>query len=107
MRTIDLDLTGTVDESDQINLLRLLGCTGKIVTKVSNDYLIGEGHSAKPTIYMMELDTETVDAIYYLDARYEGIIFNEDRNDLISRKIIEVTEFRQAVFSNSERNSTR
>jgi superfamily II DNA or RNA helicase len=85
-------LTGTVDESDQINLLRLLGCTGKIVTKVSNDYLIGEGHSAKPTIYMMELDTETVDASYYLDAKYEGIIFNENRNELISRKIIERTE---------------
>lgn len=85
-------LTGTVDESDPINLRRLLGCTGKIVMKVSNDYLIAEGHSAKPTIYMMELDTEPVDAAYYPDARYEGIIFNDNRNNLIISKIIERTE---------------
>jgi superfamily II DNA or RNA helicase len=85
-------LTGTVDESDPINLKRLLGCTGKIVIKVSNDFLISEGHSAKPTIYMMELDTKNVDASYYMDARFEGIIYNEDRNNLIVSKIIERTE---------------
>jgi superfamily II DNA or RNA helicase len=84
-------LTGTVDDSDPINITRLFGCTGGIITKVSNDFLIEEGHSAKPTIYMMSVDTPKVDAGYYPDARYEGIIYNEDRNRVFMEKVEERT----------------
>jgi superfamily II DNA or RNA helicase len=81
-------LTGTVDESDPIGLKRLLGCTGKIITKVSNDFLIEQGHSAKPTIYMLPIPTKILN-YNYADARLDGIIENYDRNLVFVEKIAE------------------
>jgi superfamily II DNA or RNA helicase len=82
-------LTGTVDEDDPINLNRLLGCTGKIIIKISNQFLIDNGYSAKPTVYMIDLDCEEVVGGDYRDAYDEGIIHNHDRNMAFSTIIAE------------------
>ncbi|AID50481.1 putative helicase [Bacillus phage CP-51] len=86
-------LTGTVDESNQINVKRLLGCTGRIVIKISNDFLIQQGFSAKPTIYMLEVDTDVIEDETYSDSRKMGIISNVDRNTVLADKVSERVDF--------------
>ncbi len=81
-------LTGTVDESNELNLKRLLGCTGKIITRVSNEYLIEEGYSAKPTIYMLPVPEKPF-ALPYMEARRKGIIESTVRNRVFTNKVIE------------------
>lgn len=86
-------LTGTVDEESEgheINLFRLLGCTGKIVSTVSNDFLINKGYSAKPIIYMMTIPgISNIDNVRYQTARKLGIIENDARNLRFVTKIVE------------------
>jgi superfamily II DNA or RNA helicase len=48
--------------------------------KISNQFLIDEGHSAKPTVYMIDLDCETINWGDYRDAYDAGIVYNNDRN---------------------------
>ena len=71
------------------SLNRLLGCTGKIIIKISNQFLIDNGYSAKPTVYMIDLDCEEVVGGDYRDAYDEGIIHNHDRNMAFSTIIAE------------------
>jgi superfamily II DNA or RNA helicase len=82
-------LTGTVDESNEINVKRLLGCTGKIVKKVSNEFLIEKGYSAKPTIYMMSIPAEPIVDVDYMTARERGIIHCSPRNQVFVNKVLE------------------
>jgi len=72
-------LTGTVDEDQPINLMRLFGSTGRITKKVSNAFLIEHGYSAKPTINMISYKAPSIVSSYDV-ARYDGIICNEHRN---------------------------
>ena len=80
-------LTGTVDEQSQINMMRLFGSTGKIVKKVSNDFLIEKGYSAKPTIYMISVNSPRIYTKSYTKARSEGIINNYRRNFAFLSKV--------------------
>jgi superfamily II DNA or RNA helicase len=83
-------LTGTVDESNRINIKRLLGCTGKIITKISNEFLIDRGYSAKPTIYMMSLgNIKPIEKVPYAEARRMGIIECKERNQKFIDKVLE------------------
>ena len=83
-------LTGTVDEKEEINMKRLFGCTGRILTKVSNEFLIEQGHSAKPTIHMLEVDAGVVrNEVAYSESRDLGIISNTRRNQVFVKKILE------------------
>lgn len=83
-------LTGTIDKTDEISLKRLYGCTGKIITKVSNDFLIEKGYSAKPTINMLSLEhLEPLVGVPYEDARREGIITHYGRNRAFTDKVEE------------------
>lgn len=82
-------LTGTVDESVTINITRLYGCTGRIVCKVSNQFLIENGYSAKPTIYMLKVDAEPICKVPYTEARRLGIIECDSRNTTFVNKIVE------------------
>lgn len=84
-------LTGTIDDTNPINLKRLLGCTGRIVTKVSNEFLIEQGHSAKPTIYMLPIPAKVID-YNYMDARQDGIIHCHPRNKAFVEKVLERAE---------------
>jgi superfamily II DNA or RNA helicase len=84
-------LTGTVDRSEEnaINNKRLFGCTGKIVTKISNSFLIENGYSAKPTIYMIEVDCPLIHGGDYRDSYDEGIVYNDKRNAIFADKVQE------------------
>lgn len=86
-------LTGTVDTKDELNVKRLFGCTGRILTKVSNEYLIEQGHSAKPTINMLNVDAEVIQSGSYPEARDLGIINNKKRNQTFAKKILERANF--------------
>ncbi|WCS68527.1 ATP-dependent RNA helicase [Bacillus phage vB_BsuM-Goe16] len=82
-------LTGTVDESNEINLFRLYGCTGKIVKKVTNKFLIENGYSAKPVVYFLPIETKSIDYVDYQTARDQGIINNKERNQAFVDKVLE------------------
>lgn len=81
--TYRFGLTGTVDKKDEINYMRLLSCMGDIVTKISNDFLIKKGYSAKPTIYLQEVSTPDLTGHNWQSAYKLGIVENEYRNKLI------------------------
>jgi superfamily II DNA or RNA helicase len=81
-------LTGTIDQKNQINVKRLLGCTGRITVKVSNEFLIEKGYSAKPTIYMLPIPADVIESRYG-DARMDGIIENYARNSVFVEKVLE------------------
>jgi superfamily II DNA or RNA helicase len=85
-------LTGTISDKadDRIDTLKLHSCTGDILTKVSNKFLIEEGHSAKPTINMLSMGKiKAVIHQPYFEARRLGIIENKIRNDIFVSKILE------------------
>ena len=86
-------LTGTIDTKEEINVRKLFGCTGKVISRVSNDYLIEQGHSAKPTINMLKIDARVIQDVNYADARDKGIINNIQRNRIFVNKIIERAKF--------------
>ena len=88
-------LTGTISdkEEEKIDTMKLHGCTGDILSTVSNKFLIDEGHSAKPTIYMLSLDkAKSILHQPYSEARRLGIIENYARNRIFSDKILERAE---------------
>lgn len=81
--SIRVGLTGTVDKSNPVNEMRLYSCTGPVVTKVSNDFLIQKGYSAKPICIMFLVGESELDDIPYSDAYNLGIIENEERLQVI------------------------
>lgn len=81
-------LTGTVDQADEINTNRLYGCTGKITTKISNQYLIDHGYSAKPTIFLIKYSTPRLPNGEYRDIYEAGIIHNDARNTAFVGQIV-------------------
>jgi superfamily II DNA or RNA helicase len=82
-------LTGTIDDTDEVNLKRLYGSTGRIVKKVSNKFLIDNGYSAKPTIYMLSVKAYPILDVSYREAKRLGIIENKKRNQAFVDKILE------------------
>ncbi|QKE56339.1 DNA helicase [Bacillus phage YungSlug] len=84
-----IGLTGTVDRKDETNVLKLYGCTGEILTKISNEFLISQGFSAKPTIFLQEVrePSHIEGGSDYKKAYEKGIVENEYRNQLIIDKV--------------------
>lgn len=94
---VRLGLTGTVDTGNPANQLKLFGVTGGVITKVSNEYLIDRGFSAKPECFMVTIDypdinqnvryafsTNGDDELSYQDAYFKGIVSNAYRNYIIA-----------------------
>lgn len=81
--TIRLGLTGTVDKSNPVNEMKLYSCVGSIIKKISNNYLIGKGVSAKPICLMFKVDRPELDEIEYQDAYNFGIVENGYRHEII------------------------
>lgn len=81
--SIRLGLTGTVDKKNLVNAMKLYSCTGDIVSKISNDYLIQQGVSAKPICIMFKVDKPELGGMEYQDAYRFGIVENEIRHDII------------------------
>lgn len=85
-----IGLTGTIDHKDQVNVMRVFGCTGNILTKISNDFLIKKGYSAKPTIYLEGIHEKEVPSDYKWQQAYkEGIVENSYRNQRIAEAVKE------------------
>ncbi len=81
--TIRIGLTGTVDTENEINEHRLYATTGTIISKISNQFLIEQGYSAKPTCFFATVDKPELEGKDYQTAYDLGIVNNEKRNDLI------------------------
>jgi superfamily II DNA or RNA helicase len=85
-----IGLTGTIDWKDEVNVLRLLGCMENTVTRISNDFLIKRGYSAKPTIYLETIRTPVIPASASWQEAYKaGIVENKYRNSLIVNRVKE------------------
>lgn len=78
--------SGTPLVRDELNDLKLIAFTGKVLYEINNEELIERGFSAKPTIVMY-----TVRSLYedewemkYSDAYREFIVENNERNTIIA-----------------------
>lgn len=93
-----LGLTGTVpDTKNADKLYKVKGVTGDIIKKVSNNYLIKHGYSAKPECYMVPVEYPDVDSIRlygrqdeygdleYGDIYQKGVVSNMWRNYIIAK----------------------
>lgn len=82
-------LTGTVDqEGDPIGVMKLTGCTGKIIIKITNQFLIDNGFSAKPTINLLRFKSRKLRGGDPRDIINEGIINNIERNSVFVNQIV-------------------
>ena len=79
-------LTGTVDKSDPINLMRLYGCMGEVIYKISNNFLIEKGYSAKPIIHLTKIEEPKISGDWN-EAYKNGIVENEKRNKIIVEQV--------------------
>lgn len=80
---IRVGLTGTVDKKNPVNEMRLYSCTGTIINKISNAYLIKKGVSAKPICMMFKVSQPELDEFEYADAYNLGIVNNDFRQEII------------------------
>lgn len=82
---IRIGLTGTVDKTNPVNEMRLYSCTSKIINKISNEYLIEKGFSAKPVCVLFTVTTPELGNETYTDAYNMGIVESEERLDYITQ----------------------
>jgi len=81
-------LTGTVDaQENPIGVKRLFAITGGILTKVSNKYLIDQGYSAKPVVYVTPVVKPYLYDETYRDAYKKGIEDSTYRNGILSGQV--------------------
>lgn len=80
---IRLGLTGTVDKTNPVNVMKLYSCMGPVIKKISNDFLIQRGVSAKPVCLMFKIKYPELDDMEYNDAYNLGIVNNAYRHEII------------------------
>lgn len=82
-----IGLTGSIDSSDPLVVQRLKALCGDILIKISNEFLIDRGISAKPTIKSVPIANPTdIEEISEYQVAYDkGIVNNEFRNKLIAK----------------------
>lgn len=86
-------LTGSIDTKNKMLMRRLKAVTGDITVKTSNEFLINEGHSARPKItfapiYNVEQNGRVVNIANennYMNVYDNGIVKNDYRNLLIAK----------------------
>ncbi len=83
--SIRIGLTGTVDKTNLVNEMRLYSCTSGIINKISNDYLIEKGFSAKPICILFTVTTPELENETYSDAYNLGVVESEERLDYITQ----------------------
>lgn len=84
-------MTGSYDPGKELQTQRMIGLFGGVIAEVSNDHLISRGISAKPTINLVKIrgklnltESEEKD---YLRVVEQGIVYNEDRNRVITELV--------------------
>lgn len=88
-----IGLSGSIDQKDKMLLRRMEAVTGTTSARTTTEFLVQEGHSAKPyititSIFGVEQNMETVNISGLKDYQqvYEnGIVRNEYRNKLIAK----------------------
>lgn len=83
--SIRIGLTGTVDKSNPVNEMRLYACTGNIINKISNEYLINNGFSAKPICILFTVSSPELEDEDYSEAYTLGIVESQERLDCITK----------------------
>ena len=80
-------LTGSIDKKNELLNMRLNALFGGVISRVENDYLINEGHSAKPTIRIFPVSApKNIEKENQYQTAYDkGIVNNEYRNTLIAK----------------------
>ncbi|UXE02936.1 DNA helicase [Staphylococcus phage Koomba-kaat_1] len=80
-------LTGSIDMKDELLWMRMQALFGDIIVRTSNEFLIENGYSARPTINIIPVaNPDDIDNIKdYRDAYNKGIVQNEFRNKLIAK----------------------
>jgi len=86
-------LSGSIDQKNKMLLRRIEAVTGKVTSRTTTEFLVEEGHSAKPyinliPIYGVEENTVKVDISglkEYQQVYESGIVRNEYRNKLIAK----------------------
>ncbi|UVT34931.1 DNA helicase [Staphylococcus phage vB_SauM-V1SA20] len=80
-------LTGSIDMKDELLWMRMQALFGDIIVRTSNEFLIENGYSARPTINIIPIaNPDDIDNIKdYRDAYNKGIVHNEFRNTLIAK----------------------
>ena len=63
--------------------MKLYACTGEVLNRVSNDYLIQNGFSAKPRCILFKVTSPELGEMDYQEAYQFGIVENHERNQLI------------------------
>ena len=81
--SIRVGLTGTVDKSNPVNEMKLYSCVGPIIKRISNNYLIKKGVSAKPICLMFKISNPDLSNLEYQDAYTFGIVKNYYRHQII------------------------
>lgn len=82
---IRLGLTGTVNKDNPVNEMRLYSCTGTIINKITNEFLIEKGFSAKPICILFTVTTPELEGETYSDAYNMGVVESEERLDYITQ----------------------
>lgn len=80
-------LTGSIDKKDEMLWMRLQALFGEVVVRTTNNFLINEGHSARPTINMIPIANpdDILKLKDYREVYDAGISNNEFRNKLIAK----------------------
>lgn len=90
---IKVGLTGSIDPKDVLLIQRMKAVFGNVIARTSNEFLISEGHSAKPKIVItpapyVVANGKQMDITYkkdYMTVYDQGIVNNEYRNTLIAK----------------------
>lgn len=76
---IRIGLTGTVTQKNPVNEMRLYACSGEVISRVSNEFLISQGFSAKPVCMMFMINSPDLEELPYQEAYSLGIVENKER----------------------------
>ena len=81
-------LSATPFLEDKIRNMYLLGLIGPVIQRITNKQLIDAGYSANPIINMVKFDSPRLSTgLDFSEAYLEGVVENEERNDLIVKII--------------------
>ena len=79
-----IGLTGTAKQKSSVNQTKLICSTGKVLIRISNDYLINQGFSAKPKCVFLKQEKLNFGTLDYQEAYNKCIVNNVDRAKLTS-----------------------
>ena len=98
--------SGTVADEDTYDGMLIRQHIGSVVFKISNDELISSGVSAKPKVFIYEIDSSSVLSGVFAQAKEELIVKYGDKvtNTMLMKKVYQLS-VQKGIVENEERNS--